>query len=91
MFDFTAPLRSKIVPSYPVWPTLASPELMTAAPLARDVDLVMMLDEMESLDLVSGALKARMGQDFRPCRRSAFWTLYARRGLPDSLCGASRR
>ena len=79
MFDFTAPLQSRIVPTFPVWPTAASPELTSRAPLGRDVDLVMMVDEMPSLDLVSAPLARRMGTDFRPCRRSAFWTLYARR------------
>ena len=87
MFDFTAPLQSKVVASFPVWPTPASLG-STRVPLARDVDLVMMLDDLPSLELVGGPLRARMGQAFRPCRRSTFWTLYARRELADRLCGA---
>jgi hypothetical protein len=89
MFDFTAPLQSKAVASYPVWPTLASPELMTDKPLEPDVDMVMVLDEIPELGLVSGALRTRMGGDFRPCRRSAFWTLFVRRSVTNASCASS--
>lgn len=89
MFDFTAPLQSKVVASYPVWPTLASPELMIDKPLEADVDMVMILDEIPELGLVSGALRARMGGDFRPCRRSAFWTLFVRRSVTNASCASS--
>ena len=89
MFDFTAPLQSKVVASYPVWPTLASPELMVDKPLEADVDMVMVLDEIPELGLVSGALRARMGGDFRPCRRSAFWTLFVRRSVTNASCASS--
>jgi hypothetical protein len=89
MFDFTAPLQSKVVASYPVWPTLASPELMIDKPLEADVDMVMILDEIPELGLVSGALRTRMGGDFRPCRRSAFWTLFVRRSVTNASCASS--
>lgn len=86
MFDFSAPLKARAVKSYPVWPTAASRELMTREPLEADVDMVMMLEDIPQLDLVSGALRARMGQDFRPCLRSAFWTLFVRRGITNTSC-----
>lgn len=89
MFDFTAPLESKIVPSFPVWPTSASVEMMKKERFEPDVDLVMILDEVPELELVTGALRARMGQEFRPCRRSAFWTLYVRRSVPMASCGSA--
>ncbi len=86
MFDFTAPLQARVVKSFPVWPTAESPELMLRTPLEADVDIVMMLEEIPELELVSGALRTRMGQEFRPCLRSAFWTLYVRRNVPTAPC-----
>ncbi len=87
MFDFTAPLQSKVVLSYPVWPTVTSPELTIDKPLEADVDLVMILNDIPVLELVSAGLKVRMDQEFRPCGRSVFWTLFARHTLPDEICG----
>lgn len=86
MFDFTASLQSKIVVSYPVWPMASSPDFATRKPLGPDVDLVMMLDEVPALELVSDPLRSRMREEFRPCRRSAFWTLFVRRGVKVNLC-----
>lgn len=91
MFDFTAPLGAKVVKSYPVWPTMQSPELISRSPLEADVDMVMMLDEIPQLELVSAALRTRMGQDFRPCRRSAFWTLFVRNSVTNVSCGLGNR
>jgi hypothetical protein len=89
MFDFTAPLQSKIVLSYPVWPTVASPELRTTKPLDSDVDLVMMVDDIPGMEMVTAAVKVRMGHDFRPCRKSVFWTLFVRHSLSDKICGTA--
>lgn len=89
MFDFTAPLQAKVVQSFPVWPTAESPELMLRKPLEADVDIVMMLDEIPQLELVSGALRTRMGQEFRPCLRSAFWTLFVRRRVTNASCATT--
>ena len=89
MFDFTMPLKSKVVLSYPVWPTLSSVKRTRNSPLESDVDMVMISDEVPALRLVTDPLRARMGQDFQQCRRSAYWTLFARRTLPKDACDSS--
>jgi hypothetical protein len=86
MFDFTMPLGAEVVPSYPVWPVKGLPGLANRDRLGTDVDLVMMLVEVPKLGLVSEDLFMLMGDDFRPCRRSTLWTLYARHAHHARLC-----
>jgi hypothetical protein len=89
MFDFTVPMQSKVVLSYPIFPTRGLPGLADRNRLGPDVDLVMMSTEIAGWELVNDEVSPLMGPDFRACRRSTFWTLYARRTLPDSLCTLS--
>lgn len=90
MFDFTAPLQSRPVLSFPVWPTANLEYFTGGAPLGDDVDLVMISRDVPVLGLVRDQLLRKMADDFKPCRKSPLWTLYARKGLPNLPCDPSR-
>lgn len=87
MFDFTMPLLSKVVPSFPVWPVSGLPGLADRTRLGADVDLVMMVTDIP-IGLLNEDLLALMGDEFRVCQQSELWTLFARRTLIAIPCNA---
>lgn len=82
MFDFTMPLRARVVPEFPVWATLVENGIRSFETMPDSVDLVMISIDLPGLPLLNDPLKSLMGDRFQPCRSSRIWTLYARG--PDS-------
>jgi hypothetical protein len=86
LFDFTMPLGSPPVASFPVWPTTNLAYFAGTDPLPEDVDAVMISLDVSSRNLLNRQLIDKMGTEFTVCRKSAIWTLYVRDGLPETLC-----
>lgn len=78
-FEFTAPLMSRPVKDYPVWPTKNLAFFQEQTRLPPSIDIVMISIDLSVLGFVNEELTAMMGSDFQACARSQIWTLYARK------------
>ncbi|MEM6903672.1 MAG: hypothetical protein AAF556_10595, partial [Pseudomonadota bacterium] len=86
MFDFTAPLMTKPVLSFPVWPTDNLEYMNNGLRFDDDVDLVMISPEVARLSLLNDLMFIKMADEFVACRQSAIWTMYAREQHFGTIC-----
>lgn len=64
--------------NYPIWPRIHAPEFAPGSDPLAGVDLVLL--STHDGEGLHGILRAAMGSDFTPCRRSPLWELHARPG-----------
>ena len=88
IFDFSLPLMSPPVISFPVWPTDNLEYFTNSRPLDDDIDLVMISRDIPNLGLFSDRLFHKMKDDFIRCGNSTIWTLYVRKTLTTVPCWA---
>ena len=82
LFDFTVPLRSKPVPSFPVWPLERSTSFLDMS----EVDMVMAVRHFKAPDHLPPDAAAIVERDFHVCMSSAFFTLSVRRAATEIPC-----
>ncbi|SMX22057.1 hypothetical protein BOA8489_00144 [Boseongicola aestuarii] len=81
-FDFTVPMTSRPVPSFPVWPLQRSTSLLDVS----EVDIIMSVRYYTAPDHLSPEATAIIAQEFRTCRESTFFILSVRRSNMDVPC-----
>jgi len=81
-FDFTVPLESKPVPSFPVWPLARSTSFLDMS----QVDIVMAVKNYDAPDHLSVEAVAIVAEEFHPCMESTFFVLSIRRLNSDVTC-----
>lgn len=80
-FEFTVPLLSRPVASMPAWPSEPVIAALAWPDIPDDVDIVMISDLPEEWSSSRDFLTQKMGDEFRACRRSPFWTLWLRTSI----------
>ena len=76
------------MPNFPVWPSpnYDGTKLRSFEDMPPEVDLVMVLNYWVSDLTFTPVLMEAMGDDFKPCRASRFWTLYDRKAAGSTFC-----
>lgn len=91
MFDFSFALGARAMPDFPVWPSPSydGTSLRSFEQMPPEADLVMVLNYWVGDLTFTPTLMDLMGEDFKPCRVSEFWTLYDRKADGSSFCEAA--
>ncbi|MFV0359658.1 hypothetical protein [Tropicimonas sp.] len=83
-FEFA--LGAPPVAGYPLWQRPEAPELAPGRPLPDDIDLVLLGRAPNGTPEIAGPLRAKMGDAFRLCARSAYWDVFARQSTAPATC-----
>ena len=82
LFDFTVPLQSKPVPSFPVWPLERSTSFLRMS----EVDIIMTTNVLGSDDFFTDEMQKIFEMEFKECKSSQFFVLWVRQTAADIPC-----